>query len=74
MRPAKPKRCDRNWGAHASGVWFAASRHKLGLTILPKQPVGPVGGHEADGGTPPAARETRALPFSNCVIPVKSFP
>jgi len=48
-----------------SGVWFAASRHKFSVTILPDQTTGSDGGYEADRETRSAARETRALPKNN---------
>ena len=58
-------------GAHASGVWLAASRRKPRPTIFPNQTVNLKGADEADGATPLAARGTRALPKSNGIVPVK---
>ena len=49
------------WGAHASGVWFSASRRKYRCTIIsPPQFFWWV---ESSGATPELARGTRALPF-----------
>ena len=56
-------------GAHASGVWFAASRRKLRLTIFPNETMG------LDGGYEPMARRPRLhagrvrSPKSNCIVP-----
>src|ERR1035441_8741293 len=37
---SEPCPCSWKWGAHASGVWFAASRRKLSATGLNHQTVG----------------------------------
>jgi len=56
-------------GAHASGVWFAASRRKLRLTIFLPLKVNGIWSDEIDGETPSMARETRALPKTYCIGP-----
>ena len=70
IQSPEPERCRSKWGAHASGVWFAASRRKPRHTHLLHQTVRPRGGDDADGATPSAARGTRALPNSNYIVPV----
>jgi len=52
---------------------FVASRRELRLTILPNQTVESNSGYEADGERPSAARETRALPKTDCIVLVKCF-
>ena len=52
---------------------FAAARRKLRLAILQSQTAGPDGWCEADGETPSAARETRKLPKTNCIVPPERF-
>ena len=56
---------ERKWGARASGVWFAASRHKLSPNLLTHQTVKDEPEDEPNGGTPLAARGTRTLPTLN---------
>ena len=56
-------------GAHASGVWLAASRRKLRLTIFLPLKVNGIWSDEIDGETPSMARETRALPKTYCIVP-----
>jgi len=67
------ERCSWKWGAHAFGVWFAASRRKRRPAISPNQTGGPDGGYEADGETPSAARETRAIPEINSIVPAENW-
>jgi hypothetical protein len=44
-------------------MWFAASRRKRSFNWLKHQTVTGEWNGEANGGTPLAARETRALPI-----------
>ena len=57
-------------GAHASGVWFTASRHKHRHTNLFHRTVQ---FNDANVATPLAARETRARPDSDsdCIVPAE---
>jgi len=57
-------------GAHASGVWFAASRRKLRLIIFLPLKMNGIWSDEIDGETPSMARETRALPKTYCIVPL----
>jgi hypothetical protein len=52
---------------------IVASGGKLRLAVLSNQNVGLDGGYDVFGETPKTARETRALPISDCMVMVKSL-
>ena len=68
---SKPNPCSEGRGAHASGVWFAASRRKLFTHGCPPPNRGEICENEAGGATPSAARGTHALPIFNYIVPAK---
>jgi len=51
-------------GAHASGVWFSASRRKPRPANFFAPEIPGIVGDKSSGATPELARETRALPHS----------
>ncbi|HAO79181.1 MAG TPA: hypothetical protein DCQ92_09430 [Verrucomicrobia subdivision 3 bacterium] len=56
------------WGAHASGVWFSASRRKPRPANYFAPEIPGIVGDQSSGATPELACGTRALP-----IPVSEF-
>jgi hypothetical protein len=55
-------------GSAPSRLTVAASGRKLRLAVLSNQNVRVDGGYDVFGETPKTARETRALPSSNCIV------
>jgi hypothetical protein len=51
------------WGAHASGVWFSASRRKPRPANFFAPEIPEIVGDKSSGATPELARGTRALPM-----------
>jgi len=61
-------------GARASGVWFAGVWRETCLPLFLRLNVNGIWSDEIDGETPSMARETRAIPKTNCVVPAQSAP
>ena len=59
------------WGAHASGVWFSASRRKPRPANFFATEISGIVGDQSSGATPELARGTRALPHSCFGVRVK---